>query len=289
MAAAFRHPAFATEVRALRADLMRGGAPVADMLRDRFVGVTALIVSAGPSAARWRRVYEALPGPVLVVCVKQAIELEGLGDLCSLHFCNSWNLRRYRYDPADTLRVYTTAPGDPRSFQNWDIRFCVKAQRGRLETSLAARLDFEDWTIDRTGLDRPWGPGIMYETVIYTLLQLGIRSIQTVGWDIADASGGNTHFYDSQPQPQPSPKAVSARHTMRTRLRRGLWWLSESRVNQFLRYMSGRKYNHVKTMPGEAEIVAASVPHLVTWLGGHGVTLTCHTDSPWLSAIAHRA
>ena len=48
-------------------------------------------------------------------------------------------------------------------------------------------------------LDRPWGPSIMHETVLYMAVHLGVSRIRTIGWDHIDPKGKKNkinHFYD---------------------------------------------------------------------------------------------
>ena len=45
----------------------------------------------------------------------------------------------------------------------------------------------DDYTLDKT-LVRWYGPGIMFQTAIHLAVHLGVKSITTLGWDIADMS-----------------------------------------------------------------------------------------------------
>jgi hypothetical protein len=40
--------------------------------------------------------------------------------------------------------------------------------------------------------ERCLGPGIMYETILYTIIHLGVSEINVFGWDIAP---NNSHYY----------------------------------------------------------------------------------------------
>ena len=57
----------------------------------------------------------------------------------------------------------------------------------RINESQAGKLSFDDYTLDKT-MNRMYGPGIMYETVIHLALYLGVKKIVTLGWDIGDIS-----------------------------------------------------------------------------------------------------
>ena len=45
-------------------------------------------------------------------------------------------------------------------------------------------------------IERPWGPGILYESVFYLLLYLKIKNVYTLGWDLS-LSGNLNHYFDS--------------------------------------------------------------------------------------------
>ena len=44
---------------------------------------------------------------------------------------------------------------------NVDVMFPVIRNHGTMDNTQAARLDFDDFTMDKT-YDRAWGPGLMY-------------------------------------------------------------------------------------------------------------------------------
>lgn len=277
---------------AIKLELRRAERPVPAILQDRFSGVSALVVSAGPSAKYWREVYNSIPDPKIVVCIKQSIELQGLTDLCHIHFCNSWNLKRYRYDKSRVIRIFTDGEGAPPSMQKWDVRYTIDEPHRVLEASLAAQRNFTDWTIGKSGLRRPFGPGIMYECVFFTLVHMGVSQIRTVGWDIADSRGGNTHFYDSTER----AKAPSNNGTYLRRLtseivqpiQKVAIMLGARTANRIFRYWRGSKYNLAGMMDQEANIVAESLPELYRWLEKESVSLTCVSDSPWMTFVASR-
>ena len=53
--------------------------------------------------------------------------------------------------------------------------------------SQCGKLSFDEYTLDKT-LVRWYGPGIMFQTAIHLAVYLGVKSITTLGWDIADMS-----------------------------------------------------------------------------------------------------
>ena len=160
----------------------------------------ALVVSAGPSAVGWKEIYKRiLFEKPIVVCIKQSIELEGLDTLCDIHFINPYNLKKYKYI-TKPLVIFSDSTDAPNVYNKYDLRFLVKRDPGPplLSSTVAFSGEFEKFELDKTGISRPWGPGIMYESVFYTLQHMGVTKIETIGWDIADKCGKNTHYYDQR-------------------------------------------------------------------------------------------
>ena len=63
--------------------------------------------------------------------------------------------------------------------------------------SQCGKLSFDNYTLDKT-LVRWYGPGIMFQTAIHLAIHLGVKSITTLGWDIADMSSfGDDPYGDS--------------------------------------------------------------------------------------------
>ena len=159
-------------------------------LRDVFTGRSALIISAGPSAIKWRDVLSTIPNSnPLIICVKQAINLADID--CHFHFLNNWNLQKYDCSkkPVSIMTVDHAAP----SFGSYDINCFIDK---KTDKTLASGLSFSDYDIGKTGKIRPKGPGIMYESVFYFLKFFGVTEIHTIGWDIADLNGQNKHYDD---------------------------------------------------------------------------------------------
>ena len=48
-------------------------------------------------------------------------------------------------------------------------------------------------------IKRPWGPGILYETVFYFCKYIGIKNVYTIGWDLIDKDNYTTvtHYFDN--------------------------------------------------------------------------------------------
>lgn len=245
-----------------------------NILKDSFMGGTALVVSAGPSATNWKEVYDrVLEENPLIVCIKQAVEIDGLNELCDVHFINPYNLKRYKYKTTPLI-IFSGATDGPRVYNDYDIKFLVeKDPAAHLQETVAYSGEFQKYELEITGLSRPWGPGVMYESVFYTLQYMGVTRIVTVGWDIADEGGRNSHYYDQK----------GLLTIVDSGIRRASSKLRIIRLYNYLLYLAGKKYNHAGMLDGEAEIVSKSIPSLISWLDKRGVKLEINSNSKWIN------
>jgi hypothetical protein len=74
--------------------------------------------------------------------------------------------------------------------QNWkaDLLFPITRNANidnKIHQSIAYQKDFENILFSKS-LERPWGPGLMYELAIPMALHLGCKEIVTIGWDVGD-------------------------------------------------------------------------------------------------------
>jgi hypothetical protein len=196
--------------------------------------------------------------------------MKGLSKLCNVHFFNPYNLKRYSYNKTNILRIFTSASDAPIAFIKGDIEFAIEKDHADLTRTLASQMDYDNWLISKTGVLRPWGPGIMHESVIYTLVHFGVTTIHTIGWDIADINGNNIHFYDQK-------QSISERLEMtifnilnKTRL----GW-----VMNFYWFLAGKKYNRAGMLPEEAKITSKSLVSMKSWLATRGICLHVHSSS----------
>jgi hypothetical protein len=258
-------------IKKIKQHLVSGKMPV-NIIKDIFKGRTALVVSAGPSAIGWKEVYDRTVNEnPLVVCIKQTVEMDGLSDLCDIHFINPYNLKRFKYK-TKPLIIFSDAADSPRVYNEYDIKFIVKKKpAASLQSTVAYSGEFKKFELETTGVSRPWGPGVMYESVLYTLQHMGVTKIVTIGWDIADDGGRNSHYYDQKNL----TKIVEAG------IRRVLCKLRIIGIYNYLLYLAGRKYNYAAMLDGEAEIISKSIPNLISWLNRRGIELEINSKSKW--------
>lgn len=141
------------------------------------------------------------------------------------------------------------------------------------------------------GESRPWGPGIMYEAVFPFLAASNVKKITTVGWDIADNNGKNTHYYDAGPMTEFDVHPIAYQSIIKEKLikyRLTYFFLRKTFklikfVKAFVRYHMGCKVNFAGMQPQEAELVSASIPMLRKWLCSKNIELEIVSSSVWMN------
>jgi hypothetical protein len=260
-----------------------------DLLHDRFAGETCVIVTCGPSlgtvpADELRRRLQGR----LAISIKQAIDV--IGAEADFQCWNPFNVTKFAVPSTDTIRCLV---GDPSGrfpqFNDYDIEFPTVNTGGRLDTSLAATNDYGNHLL-ADHIPRPFGPGIMHELVLYLAVHLGVSEIITIGWDIANASGMNTHFYDDSDDRDyfergrvPASATTSMRRHVPDAVR-----LPMRRLRTRRDHHRGVLYNRTTSQVGETELVAQSTGPLEAWLREIGVGLTVTTDSEYLDPAIRR-
>lgn len=265
---------------------IKDGEDPVDVLENAFEGRSVLIISGGPSAIHWQEVLEKNKDeqPV-VVCIKEAIKLAE--DLCDIHFLNSANLIRYETH-FDALTIMTHNAFSLPVFRSYDVNFHILNKlHGKPSYLLAARNNFECFSLKNTGVYRPVGPGIMHESVVFTLVHLGFKKITTIGWDIADEEGLNTHFNDKRlPLINRSVGLCTKENKKPCNLKVYLQKFECAKklylkLYAFIPYQRGLKINKALMGDGEAELVSSSLPEMRKWLQSNGVTLEIKGGSKW--------
>ena len=280
----FQTERLSTQVRAMTAL----GRQVAE-LKDAYLNQPCVIVTCGPSLKRVSavRLQRALGG-VLTIAVKQAVDVTG--PETDFHCWNYYNVAKWGPTSPSTIRCIVEEPtGKQAQFNKYDLALPQVNGGGDLTNSLAFRRDFDDHLLE-SDPRRPFGPGIMYELVFFLALHLGVSEIVTIGWDIANPGGKNTHFYD---QPADAPFFEQGR--TRTGQAPGIRSRLPDPIKDRIRSLKsrhahelGQLYNRNQSLIGETELVAESTAAVHAWLGGHGIPLAVTTDSAFLSADIER-
>jgi len=181
-----------------------------EVLHNAYAGKDCFLLAAGPSLGHVTG--EALASKVkehsaVVMSVKQAYT--PYKSITDFHFINDCNLPMNNGYPGYLYSIkkgpiVIASSGYPESHartrfaegQHWDM-FCrvldplvyPHDNLGRL----CENFEFERGTFDKA-LDRPCGPSITMETVIYMAVHIGIKNIYALGWDSGAKVG--EHFYD---------------------------------------------------------------------------------------------
>jgi glycosyltransferase involved in cell wall biosynthesis len=183
-----------------------------DLLENSYEGETCYILNCGPSLTK--SASEALQEKLkdkLVFSVKQAKDyVPGVTDF---HFFNCANTplpdnaflpEHYRYEKEDPIIVASSnydLGTRWHKFQKQDIFFKIPIRTEINNEFLCLTKQFENYTINNN-ITRPCGPGIMYETVIYMAVHLGVKKIVVLGWDLSNQDPKKAkdykHFYDDQ-------------------------------------------------------------------------------------------
>jgi len=179
-------------------------------LKDSYSNERLYVLASGPSLGHIDK--EQLKDKLknsLTFSIKQAyLEYKKETDF---HFINDCNLplingyAGYRYGiKSGPIVVASSGYPEPHArtrfaeAQQWDI-FCrvldplvyPKSNLGRL----CENNNFDEGLFDKR-IDRPCGPSITLETVIYMALHIGVKDIYAIGWDSGDKVG--EHFYKSK-------------------------------------------------------------------------------------------
>ena len=163
------------------------------ILKDAFKGEECYIVSCGPTLTEsdQDKVKDLLSNN-LTISIKQSYDL--YKDLVDIHVYNCANYKNYDY--GEKKPIVLEASTSLFELGENDLRFTIRERR--FDRSVSAIKNFDDWTFEENSKMRPYGPGIMYESVFFLLEHLGVSGVTTLGWDnkLLDKAANKQHFYD---------------------------------------------------------------------------------------------
>jgi len=158
-----------------------------NLLKNYFQGEKCFIISCGPSVNDYdARMIKRIAGSSLVFCIKQSYNL--FEDICDFHLTNFCNNAPYQYSRHNIISVYQSADSSTNPSADLSLvlskPYLLSKFRDRKDKHppLSKLMNFEDYLFEKT-LDRPSGPGIMYEIPIYLAIHMGIKDITILGWD----------------------------------------------------------------------------------------------------------
>lgn len=174
-----------------------------DFLHNRFEGEICYILGCGPSLldVDKQKLSKELESNL---CLSIKVIYFSFLDLVDFHFFNCNNFKNYPYNDQTFVisqSDFCTEEQAKKSFwgsQENDINFTVGRQPK--EQTLTRTKDFDNWLLSKSGINRPWGPGIMHESVLFFAYHLGCKEIRTIGWDYKDPLDKRkiSHFYEEE-------------------------------------------------------------------------------------------
>lgn len=177
-----------------------------EILKDAFKGEDCYLLNCGPSLKDYDKdkLKEFLKDK-LVLSVKQAYE--EFSEVTDFHFFNCSNLPSPEtpFDPHYRYDDHTISVGSSNydQFLRWsplqrsDVFFKIPIRTEINNEFLVRTGKIDEFLIDNN-LTRPCGPGIMYETVTFMAIHLGIKSMTCIGWDLTMKKVNESnyeHFY----------------------------------------------------------------------------------------------
>ncbi|GHG97629.1 hypothetical protein [Pseudodonghicola xiamenensis] len=228
------------------------------VLKDQAASDSCVILACGPSLNEYSpEQLRELCKDSVVLAIKQAFAY--VPEVCDFLLLNTWNYQKYDFGQRRPVILYEKGPADPTVYGEHDIVFDLP-RASDLSQQLARSKRYDDYAFDAS-VNRPWGPGVLYEIGFYLAHYMGFKSIVTLGWDVgAKSTSVMPHFYD-----RPSPQ--------RTRtLAKSRWIRSLAERNRFL-HEGGVLYNKPRIIPEEVEICAAASGDWYDWLTAQGIDL----------------
>jgi len=159
-------------------------------LHNYYMGEKCYIISCGPSLKDMDpNLIKSICGDNLVLTIKQAYNL--YQEITDFHLFNFCNLDIYNYtSKLDTITIYMD--NDEKINRSVDISLVLekkyilnKFKSRHLRHPPLAKIPhvFPSYLFTKR-LDRPEGPGIMYELGIYLAIHLGVKEINVIAWDL---------------------------------------------------------------------------------------------------------
>lgn len=227
------------------------------LMKDIFKGEKGSIISCGPSLLEnGKEKINNLAKNTVCITVKQAYDL--FGEHSDFHTYNCANFKKYDYTTSSPVTI--EASTTPAALGICDLNFFI--QERNVENSISAKNNFSDWTFDKQPLLRPFGPGIMFESVFYLAQHLGLSEVTTVGWDnkLVSDNMEKQHFYDQNP--------------------------NEFHKEEFIHYNEVAKGTPTISLKEEESITANCIEQFSNWLKEEGCEIKiCSKINPAPSSI----
>ena len=132
----------------------------------------------------------------IVICVKEAIiDYKNEADY---FIANNSRHRNFTFNE-NTIKVYQKSiyfKMNKDVTTDYDITL-LEDDSYEKKRQLLKTHDFDKYNLVNNK-SRPWGPGILYETVFYLCLFMGFKNVYTIGWDLIDTKNHYkiTHYFE---------------------------------------------------------------------------------------------
>jgi hypothetical protein len=160
------------------------------LLKNKYKNKDCVILTCGPSFNEYHKnIIKQFIKDKIVICVKEAV-LEFKDD-CHFFFQNDTRKRKYIFNNK-TITLFQRCK---KLTEIYDI--ILDEDRPFHEDKQLLKIkNFDKYLLDNN-IKRPWGPGILYESVFYFCFHIGIKNVYTIGWDlICPNSNTITHYFD---------------------------------------------------------------------------------------------
>lgn len=224
-------------------------------LKNKHIGKNVVILTCGPSLKEYPKdkILNFIKNKI-VICIKESI----IEYKEHAHYFFANGTRERAFDILDkTVKIYQK--GLNKKKMNYDLE--IEEDRPfTWENRLLLKKNFEKYDFDNFE-KRPWGPGILYESVFYLCKYMGCKNIYTIGWDLIDTSKQDiiSHFFDKS---------------------------NEKEYQNSKRWNKGDsiKSKHLEEMI----LVNQNIPHMYKYLKSFGVNLIVVGEKSYVNKIIER-
>jgi hypothetical protein len=258
------------------------------LLKNKYKDEECYILTAGPSIKDYDPEYikEKLKDK-LVIAVKQTYNIAP--DIVDIHLLNPFNYQPYDYTKSEPVILMTTVEGlkakTPKLQE--DLMFYINRNRCKKEDSVAIKLNYEDYLLDKNNY-RPFGPGIIHEVGIYLPILFGVKKINVLGWDLGEPKSDEIkRFYEVNEVSKMIQKFIM---NISPSFYNKVYVRVLNKINYY-RFLMGNKsviLNNPGIALGEAKFIAKSTKELYLWLKNKDIELNIISNSSMVDKIVPR-
>ena len=156
-------------------------------LKDIFKGKDCVILTCGPSLREYsdEKIRKFCRDKV-IICIKETI-IE-YGDIANFHIYNGTRIRKYNVSNKKYTSIFQLKKENIKTINQYNNIIDINIYEDipfKKTNQLLRKKNFNEYNF-KNKIKRPWGPGILYETVFYLCLYMGIINVYTIGWDLID-------------------------------------------------------------------------------------------------------